>query len=75
LTRKFKDELKIYQQAQRKYKKGIQTKTKRQIHVIKPDITDEEVEAVMRSEGGRDGLYQKTILRNRAGNVKNDQIK
>ena len=71
LTRKFIDEMKLYQSAQQKYKTDIQKKMKRQVKVVKPDATDEEVENIMKSEGGRDQLYKQTIL---AGGI-NDEIK
>jgi len=71
LTKKFIDEMKIYQQAQQKYKTDIKNKVKRQVQVIKPGATDEEIEEVMKSEGGKDALYKQSIL---AGGV-NDQIK
>jgi t-SNARE complex subunit (syntaxin) len=71
LTKKFVDEMKIYQQAQQQYKTDIKKKVKWQLQVVKPDATDEEVDAVMKSEGGRDALYKQSIL---AGGV-NDQIK
>eukprot|EP00977_Amphora_coffeiformis_P001119 scaffold227_cov165-Amphora_coffeaeformis.AAC.32 len=71
LTRKFIDEMKAYQAAQQKYKTDIKKKVTRQVQIVKPDATDEEIDAVMRSEGGRDALYQERIL---AGGV-NDQIK
>jgi t-SNARE complex subunit (syntaxin) len=70
LTRKFVDEMKLYQQAQQSYKTDIKNKAKRQILVIKPDATDEEVDQVMRSEGGRDALQKQAVL---AGGL-NDQI-
>lgn len=71
LTRKFIDEMKNYQSAQQQYKTDIQKKMKRQVQIVKPDATDEEVDAIMKSEGGRDALYKEQIL---AGGV-NDQIK
>jgi t-SNARE complex subunit (syntaxin) len=71
LTRKFVDEMKAYQQAQQQYKNDIKSKVKRQVQVVKPDATDEDVERVMKSEGGKDALYKEKIL---AGSV-NDQIK
>lgn len=71
LTRKFIDEMKAYQQAQQQYKNDIKRKVKRQVLVVKPDATDEEVDDVMKSEGGRDALYKQRIL---AGGV-NDEIK
>lgn len=70
LTRKFIDEMKLYQSAQQKYKSDIKKKLKRQVHIVKPDATDEEIEQVMRNEGGRDQLYRETIL---SGGV-NDRI-
>ena len=70
LTKKFIDEMKAYQAAQQTYKSKIQNKMKRQVKVIKPNATDEEVEEIMRSEGGRDALFQQMIL---AGGV-HDEI-
>lgn len=71
LTRKFIDEMKFYQEAQQNYKTDIQKKMKRQVQIVKPDATDAEVDAIMKSEGGRDALYKEQIL---AGGV-SDQIK
>ena len=71
MTRKFVDEMKLYQAAQQKYKTDIKKKVTRQVQIVKPDATDEEVDAVLKSEGGRDALYKERIL---AGGV-NDQIK
>lgn len=42
LTRKFVDEMKLYQQAQQSYKNDLKNKVKRQVLVVKPDATDEE---------------------------------
>lgn len=63
--------MKMYQNAQQKYKSDIKKKVARQVQIVKPDATDEEIDAVMRSEGGRDALYREQIL---AGGV-NDQVK
>jgi t-SNARE complex subunit (syntaxin) len=63
--------MKRYQQAQQNYKTDIKKKVTRQIQIIKPDATDQEVDEIMRSEGGREGLLQQQIL---SGGV-NDQIK
>lgn len=71
LTRKFIDEMKLYQQAQQKYKTDIKKKVARQVQIVKPDATDEDIDNVLRSEGGRDALYREQIL---AGGV-NDQVK
>merc|ERR1712157_593625 len=71
LTRKFIDEMKAYQNAQQKYKADIKRKVKRQVHIVKPDATDDEIDAVMRSEGGKDALFKERIL---AGGV-SDSIK
>jgi t-SNARE complex subunit (syntaxin) len=71
LTRKFIDEMKLYQNSQQDYKTGIKKKASRQIKTIKEDATDEEVEQIMKSDGGREEMFQQQIL---AGGV-NDQIK
>lgn len=70
ITRKFVDEMKVYQSAQQEYKNAIKTKAKRQIVAIQPDITDEQVDQVMRSEGGREALMKQVVL----SNTVNDQI-
>mmetsp|Transcript_39644 Transcript_39644/g.95368 ORF Transcript_39644/g.95368 Transcript_39644/m.95368 type:complete len:333 (-) Transcript_39644:2756-3754(-) len=71
LLRKFIDEMKRYQNAQQEYKTDVKKKVTRQVQMIKPDATDQEVDEIMRSEGGREALYQQQIL---SGGV-NDQIK
>mmetsp|Transcript_1816 Transcript_1816/g.2516 ORF Transcript_1816/g.2516 Transcript_1816/m.2516 type:complete len:305 (-) Transcript_1816:378-1292(-) len=62
LTRKFIDEMKLYQNAQQKYKTDIRKKATRQVQIVKPDASPEEIDAVMRSEGGRDALFKQNIL-------------
>ena len=71
LLRKFIDEMKRYQNAQQQYKTDVKKKVTRQVQMIKPDATDQEVDEIMRSEGGREALFQQQIL---TGGV-NDQIK
>lgn len=61
LTRKFVEVMKEYQSAQAKYKNEIMKKTKRQVQIVKPDATEEEMDAVIRS-GGADKLIQEQIL-------------
>ena len=63
--------MKLYQNSQQKYKTDIKNKVARQVQIVKPDASEEEIDAVMRSEGGRDALYRERIL---AGGV-NDQVK
>jgi len=70
LTRKFIDEMKEYQNAQQKYKADVKKKVKRQVHIVKPDATDDEIEAAMKS-GGKEALLKGQIL---AGGV-NESIK
>mmetsp|Transcript_18752 Transcript_18752/g.37612 ORF Transcript_18752/g.37612 Transcript_18752/m.37612 type:complete len:128 (+) Transcript_18752:1672-2055(+) len=40
----------IYQRAQQTYKNNITRKTTRQVQVVKPDATEEEIDAIMLSE-------------------------
>lgn len=61
----------MYQNAQQKYKSDIKKRVARQVQAVKPDASDEEIDAVMRSEGGREALLRETILK---GGV-NDQVK
>jgi hypothetical protein len=39
----------------------IKNKLTRQVQIVEPDATDEEVDAVMKSEGGRYQLYKDRI--------------
>ena len=71
LTRKFIDEMKNYQKSQQSYKNDIKSKVQRQVKIVKPDATPEEIDAVMKQEGGRDQLYKEKILRGVADPIKN----
>ena len=44
--------MKNYQSAQNKYKTEIKKKVKRQVQIVKPDATNEEVEAIFTQGGG-----------------------
>jgi t-SNARE complex subunit (syntaxin) len=65
LTRKFVEVMKDYQQAQSRYKTEIMKKARRQVQIVKPNATEEEVDAVVRS-GGADQLIQASILKGEA---------
>eukprot|EP00588_Corethron_pennatum_P015853 CAMPEP_0194279904 /NCGR_PEP_ID=MMETSP0169-20130528/14340_1 /TAXON_ID=218684 /ORGANISM="Corethron pennatum, Strain L29A3" /LENGTH=190 /DNA_ID=CAMNT_0039024391 /DNA_START=142 /DNA_END=710 /DNA_ORIENTATION=+ len=54
LTRKFIAEMKVYQQAQKKYRSDIKAKVRRQVQIVKPDATEEQIDAVFR-DGARGG--------------------
>jgi len=54
--------MKRYQNVQQKYKTDIKNKATRQVQIVKPDATPEEIDMIMKSEGGRDGLFRETIL-------------
>jgi t-SNARE complex subunit (syntaxin) len=62
LTRKFVDVMKEYQNAQTKYKTDIKKKVKRQVQIVKPDATTEEIDAVFKSGGGSGEVYKSAIL-------------
>ena len=63
LTRKFVDVMKEYQNAQTKYKTDIKKKVKRQVQIVKPDATTEEIDAVLKSGGGSGELMKAAILK------------
>ena len=63
LTRKFVDVMKEYQNAQTKYKTDIKKKVKRQVQIIKPDATAEEIDAVLKSGGGSGEMIKVAILK------------
>mmetsp|Transcript_11448 Transcript_11448/g.12750 ORF Transcript_11448/g.12750 Transcript_11448/m.12750 type:complete len:340 (-) Transcript_11448:290-1309(-) len=62
LTRKFIDEMKEYQNAQQTFKVNIKKKAEQQILYVKEDATPEEIEEIMKSDTGREGLLQQSIL-------------
>eukprot|EP00286_Rhodomonas_abbreviata_P020037 CAMPEP_0181295422 /NCGR_PEP_ID=MMETSP1101-20121128/4143_1 /TAXON_ID=46948 /ORGANISM="Rhodomonas abbreviata, Strain Caron Lab Isolate" /LENGTH=288 /DNA_ID=CAMNT_0023400181 /DNA_START=121 /DNA_END=984 /DNA_ORIENTATION=- len=66
LTRKFVDVMKEYQNAQTKYKTDIKKKVKRQVQIVKPDATSEEIDAVFKSGGGSGELLKSAILTGQA---------
>lgn len=66
LTRKFVEVMKEYQAAQQKYKTDVKKKVKRQVQIVKPDATSEEVEAVLRSGGGSGEVFKHAILKGEA---------
>lgn len=61
LTRKFMDVMKTYQVAQTKYKTDVKQKAKRQIQIVKKDVTDDQIEEVLRN-GGAGNLIKTSIL-------------
>eukprot|EP01006_Ploeotia_vitrea_P006511 TRINITY_DN13410_c0_g1_i1.p1 TRINITY_DN13410_c0_g1~~TRINITY_DN13410_c0_g1_i1.p1 ORF type:complete len:309 (-),score=21.07 TRINITY_DN13410_c0_g1_i1:97-1023(-) len=63
LTRKFVDVMKEYQNAQQKYKQDIKKKVTRQVQIVKPDATTEEVDAVFKSGGGTNDFFKNAILK------------
>ncbi|KAJ1422725.1 syntaxin, epimorphin family, partial [Ochromonadaceae sp. CCMP2298] len=66
LTRKFVDVMKEYQNAQTKYKTDIKKKVKRQVQIVKPDATSEEIDAVFKSGGGSGQVLKSAILTGQA---------
>jgi len=66
LTRKFVDVMKEYQNAQTKYKTDIKKKVKRQVQIVKPDATTEEIDAVLKSGGGSGEIFKNAILKGEA---------
>jgi len=63
LTRKFVDVMKDYQNVQQKYKTDIKKKVKRQVQIVKPDATSEEIDAVLKSGGGSGEVFKTAILK------------
>lgn len=63
LTRKFVDVMKEYQNAQQKYKTEIKKKVRRQVQIVKPDASSEEIDAVLKSGGGSGEVFKNAILK------------
>lgn len=60
--RKFIDAMKAYQAAQIQYKDAMTEKAKRQVGFMNPDLTDEQIEEIVQSQGGCEGFLQQTVL-------------
>ena len=63
LTRKFVEVMKAYQNSQQKFKTDIKKKMKRQLQIVKPDATPEEIEAVVSTGGGSSEIFKNSILK------------
>jgi t-SNARE complex subunit (syntaxin) len=63
LTRKFVDVMKEYQNTQQNFKTEIKKKVKRQVQIVKPDATSEEIDAVLQSGGGSGEVFKNAILK------------
>ena len=69
LARKFGDVCRDYQKEQTRYKDEVQATVKRQLEIVQPDVTDEEIDTVLRS-GGPGQVMRSAILRGAADPVK-----
>ncbi|TMW65652.1 hypothetical protein Poli38472_008294 [Pythium oligandrum] len=69
LTKKFMDNMKDYQKAQQKYKNDMKNKVKRQVQIVKPDASEEEIDAVMRSPDPG-SIYKTAILQGAADSIR-----
>jgi t-SNARE complex subunit (syntaxin) len=61
--------MKEYQNIQTKYKTDIKKKVKRQVQIVKPDATSEEIDAVLKSGGGSSQIFKETILKGDAADA------
>lgn len=71
LTRVFVDVMKEYQNAQTKYKSDIKKKLTRQVQIVKPDVTEDEIDAIVKSGKGAGQVYSEVILTGVADDIRN----
>ena len=69
LARKFGDVCQDYQKEQTRYKDEVQATVKRQLEIVQPDVSQEEIDTVLRS-GGPGQVMRSAILRGAADPVK-----
>ena len=69
LARKFGDVCQDYQKEQTRYKEEVQATVKRQLEIVQPDVSQEEIDTVLRS-GGPGQVMRSAILRGAADPVK-----
>ncbi len=63
--------MKDYQNCQTKYKTFIKQKVTRQVQIVKPDATPEEIDAVFKSGGGADQVITQAILKGANESIRN----
>eukprot|EP00123_Amoebidium_parasiticum_P007159 comp17925_c1_seq1/m.18209 comp17925_c1_seq1/g.18209 ORF comp17925_c1_seq1/g.18209 comp17925_c1_seq1/m.18209 type:complete len:302 (-) comp17925_c1_seq1:578-1483(-) len=66
LSRKFVDTMKEYNDVQTKFKSKYRERVKRQFKIVKPEATEEEVEAVLDSEQGNTIFAQQILSQGHA---------
>lgn len=72
LTKKFVNTVKEYQNQQNKYKSDIKKKVKRQLQIVKPDASEEEIDGIMNDGSTNVGdVYRAAILKGAADPIKN----
>lgn len=70
MTRKFGDVCRDYSQAQEQHKEEILGNVKRQLEIVKPDVTEEEIDTVLRADDGSNRVLRSAILRNSTDPIK-----
>ena len=66
LTRKFVNVMQAYQESQQEYKVAIKKKVTRQVQIVKPEATTEDVDAVLKSGKNVGEVFKSAILNNTA---------
>jgi t-SNARE complex subunit (syntaxin) len=68
--------MKDYQSIQQKFKTDIKKKVKRQVQIVKPDATPEEIDAVLKSGSGSGEVFKNAILKgDAADSIRNAFVK
>lgn len=73
LTKKFLEIMTEYQTLQTQYKEKFHERVKRQAEIVKPNISDEEVNKIINS-GSSDALFSDQVVANRHTDAKNALI-
>lgn len=68
-TRRFMDAMRKYQKIQQTYKADIKKKVKRQVQIVKPDATEDEINMVLRSSDSG-SVYKAAILQGTADPIR-----
>lgn len=69
LSRKLGDQMRDYQNCQQKYKQDIKSKVARQVQIVKPDATPEEIDTVLKS-GDTGSVFRNAILKGAADPIR-----
>ncbi|KAF2140516.1 uncharacterized protein K452DRAFT_252194 [Aplosporella prunicola CBS 121167] len=69
LKTSFTNELQSYQRLEADYRERYRDQIRRQVRIVNPELTEEEVEQAAETDFGSEGIFQTALKSNRAGHA------